>query len=103
MWNELIVAGGFVGTQGIILGWLNSRMNKIESDRKKELYRPDGQPNYVFRDDCKTIQKNFCSKVDEVKELLTIMDEKRAKAKDDYYNGLLQIEKRLVGIEAKLP
>jgi len=106
MWNEIAIAGGFIGTQGIILGWLNSRMNKMESDRKKELYRPSGQTNYVLRGECaetkKEIKHTFCDKIDEVKALILNMDTKREEAKDEYYKGWVEIEKRLTRIEAKL-
>ena len=107
MWTEIAIAGGFIGTQGVILGWLNSRINKMEVDRKKELYKPDGQTNYIPRNECKEAKKEikhtFCDKIDEVKTLILSMDTKRAEAKDEYYKGLVAIESRLTRIEGKLP
>lgn len=103
MWSEIAIAGGFTTTTGLILKWFHSRMTKMERDRRKEFYQPNGQTNYVPRSECKNIQDTFCIKIEEVKTLIMAMDKKRETAKDEYHEGQQRIGERLAAIEAKLP
>lgn len=103
MWTEIAIAGGFVGTQGIILGWINAKINKMESDRKKELYGQNGQTNFILRKECLPVQQAFLSEVKEIKHILDDMNNKRENDKDQYHNGQLLLAERLTRIEGKLP
>ena len=102
MWAEVAVAGGFVGFNGLILRWFSTRMNKMESTRRTELYQPNGQTNYITRSECGHQQEMFCNKIEELKRLLISMDKKRVEAKDELHENQRIIGERLAGIEAKL-
>jgi len=102
MWTEVAAGGSFIGFVSLILRWQQTKISKMEADRKKELYQPNGQTNYMPRAECMTIQTNFCKKIDEVKALIIDMDKKREEAKDAYHNEQQRIVERLAGIEAKL-
>jgi len=102
MWNEIAIAGGFIKIQGIILGWLNSRISKMESDRKKELYGQNGQTNFILRKECLPVQQSFLTEVKEIKHILTNMDAEREKAKDQYHEGQILLAERLTRIEGKI-
>jgi len=103
MWTEAITAGGVLGLVGMVFRLQHSRINKMESNRKQDLYQPNGLTNYIPRVECKATQHTFCNKIDEVKSLIISMDEKREEAKDAYHEEQKNIAVKLAAIEAKLP
>ena len=103
MWTEAITAGGILGLVGMVFRFQQAKIGKMETGRKKDLYRPDGQTNYVPRAECSSTKEAFCDKIDEVKNLIIAMDEKREDAKDAYHEEQKNIAVQLGAIEAKLP
>ena len=103
MWAEIAISGGFVGTQIVILSWINARVNRVEKDRRKELYQPNGQTNYMTRNECDGVKEAFCGKVEEIKELIVGLSNKLEKEKDAHHEEQTAIAVRLTAIEGKLP
>ena len=102
MWSEIAIASGFVGFNGLILKWFNTRINKMESNRKKEMYQPTGQTTYVTRAECDHRENMFCNKIEDVKNLILAINKKREHTKDEHHEGQRLIGERLAAIEAKL-
>ena len=86
----------------LIWRWLVSRMDRMDKDRKKELFRESGRTNYMLRDDCEVKEASFCRKVDEIKDIMIKMDKNRELAKDEYHYWQSKMGERLSVIEAKI-
>ena len=100
--TEVITTGSTVGLLILALRWLYSKVTKMEKAHRKDLYQSDGRTNYIPRAECLAVQESFCNKIDEIKDILNAMEEKREKSKDDYHKEQQTIAERLAGIEAKL-
>ena len=85
MWTEIAAGGGFLGLVGIILRFHNGRIN-----------------SKMPRQECETKESVMCNKVDEVKNLLITMDEKREAAKDEWHEAQRITGERLSRIEGAL-
>ena len=59
MWTEAITAGGILGLVGMVFRFQQAKIGKIETGRKKDLYRPDGQTNYVPRAECSSTKEAY--------------------------------------------
>ena len=102
MLADISIGVGVLAVIGTLSKWTHSRMNRMEANRKQDLYQANGQTNYGPRGECKAVQETFCNKIDEVKTLLVAMDDKREDTKDTYHKEQQNIGERLAGIEAKL-
>ena len=85
MWTEIAAGGGFLGLVGIILRFQQGRINSM-----------------VPRPECEAKESSMCNKVDEVKNLLITMDEKRENAKDEWHEAQRMTGERLSRIEGAL-
>lgn len=99
---DIVTSAGILMLLGISLKWLHGRIGALEERHEKSLYKEVHIPLYATREDCLTVQAGFLVKIDEVKNLIIKMDEKREKAKDEYKEGQRNIENRLTAIETKL-
>lgn len=103
MWGDIATGGVVLGFVALTAKWQYSRMGKMETRQKNALYQPDGQTNYVPRSEYKEDRKQYFDKIDEIKDLIIDMDNKREKTKDHYHEDQQEIRDRLKAIEVKLP
>ena len=101
--TEIATTGGILVMIGIIMRWLWARITKLEKKHCKDLYNSNHQPIYMTEERCDHAKDEFITKVDEIKGLIILMDQKRESAKDQFTQGQLKIESRLTAIETKLP
>lgn len=85
MWTEIAGAGGFLGFLGIVLRFQNAQIK----DR-------------ITRSEYEAGQNHMCQKLDDIKDSIEAMDQKREAAKDQFHTVQTDISQRLARIEGFL-
>ncbi|MFH1636214.1 MAG: hypothetical protein ABIG63_19675 [Chloroflexota bacterium] len=98
-WTEVIAGGGLITLLGIVLSVQRSSV----ADLKKRLYRSDGITVFLPRKEAEKMEDRIITKIDELKNVVEGMDQKRETAKEENQRDLRNIDSRLATIEAKLP
>lgn len=98
-WLPTAVAGGLLAVV-----WVDVRVARAAFHRA--LYRPDGTPIYIMRDECRIEQRDcqnmVCSKITAVQLKLDSMDDRREEQRDVVLNQIMQMSARIEGLSSRL-
>jgi hypothetical protein len=98
-WLPTAIAAGGVG----YIWW---DIRRARSEWRKALYRDDGTPIYVMRDDCRREQSDcqagVCAKISGVQAKLDAMDARREEQRNIIIDQLMRVATRVEGLAARL-
>jgi len=80
----MITATNIIGTVVVlILGAIFAQIRTNNNKLKTALYQKDGVTIYIPRKECQTTHDSICKKVDEIKKIVSMGDEKRQAARKE--------------------
>ncbi len=98
-WLPTAIAAGALG-----LIWRDVR--GVRREWRQALYRADGTPIYIMREECRTeqaqCQREVCSKISEMRVKLDAMDARREEQRNIIINQLMAMSGRIESISARL-
>jgi hypothetical protein len=98
-WLPTAIAGG-------ALAFIWADVRRVRLEWRRALYKEDGTPVYMMRDDCRAEQRDcqagVCNKIAEVRAKLDAMDARREEQRNIIIEQLMRLSSRVEGLSSRL-